>query len=140
MLATAGALTALSLLLVRRRWRRLRWAGLLAATALSTALCLVSLGTQSLLREAGLVPELTRERATVTVDAVVMTDPRVVTTTGPTSTELVLVRLDVRLVSGRGERSRVHTPVLVFGDASWKAGAVARDRAHHRAARCRRAR
>ena len=119
-LATAGALTALSLLLVRRSWRRLRWAGLLAATALSTALCLVSLGTQSLLREAGLVPELTRERATVTVDAVVMTDPRVVTTTGPTSTELVLVRLDVRLVSGRGEQSRVHTPVLVFGDASWK--------------------
>ena len=31
------------------------------------------------------------------------------------------MRLDVRLVSGRGEQSRVHTPVLVFGDASWKA-------------------
>ena len=56
----------------------------------------------------------------MTVDAVVMTDPRVVMTTGPTTTELVLVRLDVRLVAGRGERSRVHTPVLVFGDASWK--------------------
>ena len=34
---------------------------------------------------------------------------------------MVLVRLDVRLVAGRGEQSRVRTPVLVFGDASWKA-------------------
>jgi competence protein ComEC len=119
-LGTAGALTALSLLLIGRRWRRLRWTALLAITALSTALCLVSLGAQSLLRQSGLVPELARERATVTVDGVVTTDPRVVATTGPTSTELVLVRLDVRLVTGRGEQSRVHTPVLVFGDASWK--------------------
>ena len=117
-LAAAGALTALSLLLTPPV-AAAALAGLLAVTALSTALCLVSLGTQSLLRETGLVPELTRERATVTVDAVVMTDPRVVMTTGPTTTELVLVRLDVRLVAGRGDRAVAH-PVLVFGDASWK--------------------
>ena len=118
-LASAGVLTVLSLGLMCRRWRRLRWAGLLSMTALATALCLVSLGAQSLLREAGLVRELARERATVTVEGVVVTDPRVVMTTGPTTAELVLVRLDVRLVTGRGEQSRVHTPVLVFADASW---------------------
>ena len=120
-LAVAGGLTLLCLLLIHRRWRRLPWSGLLAVTLSGTALCLLSLGAQTVVREAGLVPRLAQERATVTLEAVVVTDPRVVATTGPTSTELVLVRLDVRSVSGRGQQSRARTPVLVFGDASWKA-------------------
>ena len=77
-LAAAGGLTLLCLLLIHRRWRRLRWSGLLAVTVSGTALCLLSLGAQTAVREAGLVPRLAQERATVTLEAVVTTDPRVV--------------------------------------------------------------
>ena len=139
-LAVAGGLTLLCLLLIHRRWRRLPWSGLLAVTLSGTALCLLSLGAQTAVREAGLVPRLAQERATVTLEAVVITDPRVVATTGPTSTEMVLVRLDVRL----GVRSRAAEPGAHPGARLRRrlleGRALARDRAHQRAARRRRRR
>jgi competence protein ComEC len=53
------------------------------------------------------------------VEAVVLSDPRSVQTKGIRPTELVIVRVSVRTVVGRGQRSESSTPVLVFGDKAW---------------------
>ena len=53
------------------------------------------------------------------MEAVVLSDPRVVQTKGVRPTELVIVRVSVRTVVGRGQRSESSTPVLVFGDKTW---------------------
>ena len=59
------------------------------------------------------------QRAMATIEAVIMTDPGVVMTKGVRPTELVIVKVSVRTVVGRGQRSESSTPVMVFGDTSW---------------------
>jgi len=68
------------------------------------------------------VGELARQRATVTVEAVVASEPKLVPRAGrPGGEPLVVTRIDVATVTGRGSQSAVQSPVLVLGDASWLA-------------------
>jgi competence protein ComEC len=116
---SAGCLAGLGVVLMHRRWRRRSWVTATAFTLLATALCLVAAAAHSGVREAGLVPALADQRASATVEAVVVSDPRLVQTKGVRPTELVIVRVSVREVVGRGQRSNASTPVLVFGDKTW---------------------
>ncbi|MEO8517938.1 MAG: ComEC/Rec2 family competence protein [Dermatophilaceae bacterium] len=111
--AGAGAL------LMHPRWSRRSWVTGTALTLLGTALCLLSTAAQSSVREAGLVPGLAAQRASATIEAVVLSDPRVVQTKGARSVELVIVKVSVRSVVGRGQQSKSSTPVMVFGDKAW---------------------
>ena len=63
------------------------------------------------------VATLAADEATSRVEGMVTGDPRV--TTGPFGDQ-VLVRLEVRRVSGRGAAYALATPVLVIADADWR--------------------
>ncbi|HET7477314.1 MAG TPA: ComEC/Rec2 family competence protein [Dermatophilaceae bacterium] len=99
----------------RSRRRRAR----LSLTLLLTGASLLAVAAHLTIQTAGLVPELAAERATATLDAVVSADPRRLPSHGPAAEPLVLVRLTVERVSGRGSRSGAASPVLLFGDPSW---------------------
>ena len=86
----------------------------LAATSLTTA---ASAGHE-VVRRAGPVPHLTADRAVVTVEGTVLADARVVGGDRP-GPPLVVTRLKVELVTGRGGARRVATPVLVLGGPEW---------------------
>ena len=116
---SAAGFAGCGVILMHRRWHRRSWVAAVAITLLGTALCLVATAAHSSVREAGLVPALAAERASATVEAVVLSDPRLVQTKGVRPTELVIVRVSVRTVVGRGQRSETSTPVLVFGDGTW---------------------
>lgn len=116
---TAAGLAVTGAVLLRHRWSRRSWVTGAAITFLGTGLCLIATAAHSSVREAGLVPGLADGRASATVEAVILSDPRVVRTKGVRPTELVIVRVSVRTVVGRGERSETSTPVMVFGDKSW---------------------
>ncbi|MGB0102233.1 MAG: ComEC/Rec2 family competence protein [Nocardioides sp.] len=64
----------------------------------------------------GPVAELAAEGAAVTVDGTVISDPR---RSRGRFADLVITRLDVREVTGRGVTYGVGVPVLVLGDTSW---------------------
>ncbi|MEO8556828.1 MAG: ComEC/Rec2 family competence protein [Actinomycetota bacterium] len=115
----AAAFAGVGAALMHHRWRRRSWVTSTAVTLLATALCLVATAAGSSVREAGLVPGLAIERASATVEAVILSDPRMIKTKGIRPTELVLVKVSVRTVVGRGQRSESSTPVLVFGDKTW---------------------
>lgn len=66
--------------------------------------------------QVGPVPVLAEQQAQVTVEAVVVTDP--VLRQGRFST-YVVVRISARQVTGRGETTRVRSPLLVIADESW---------------------
>lgn len=116
---SAAGFAVLGAVLMGPRWRRRPWVTGAAITLLGTALCLIATAAQSSVREAGLVPSLAAGRAAASVEAVVVSDPRVVQTKGVRPTELVIVKVSVRTVVGRGQRSETSTPVLVFGDKTW---------------------
>jgi competence protein ComEC len=116
---SAAGLAGLGVAFMLRRWRRKPWVTAVAFTLLGTALCLVAAAAHGSVREAGLVPALASQRASATIEAVVLSDPRVIQTKGIRPTELVIVRVSVRTVVGRGQRSESSTPVLVFGPKAW---------------------
>jgi len=115
----AAGFAGVGAMLMRPRWSRRSWVSATAITLLGTSLCLLATAAQSSVREAGLVPGLAVQRASATVEAVVVSDPRVIQTKGIRPVELVIVRVSVRTVVGRGQRSESSTPVMVFGDKSW---------------------
>ncbi|MDQ6715631.1 MAG: ComEC/Rec2 family competence protein [Actinomycetota bacterium] len=128
LLAVAGALVILAagtavLVRVRAGTDRRRWAALATLTAVATALGLTCLATQVAVREAGPVGELAQARATVSLDAEVVEEPRLVTSRPgrPDAQPLVVLRLAVDSVTGRGSRASVQSPVLVLADPSWLA-------------------
>ena len=104
-LAAAG-FAGLGMVLMRHRWRRRSWVTGAALTLLGTSLCLFATAAHSGVREAGLVPSLAAQRASATVEAVILSDPRLIQTKGARPTELVIVRVSVRTVAGRGQRSQ----------------------------------
>jgi len=115
----AAGFAVVGAMLMRPRWSRRSWVSATAITLLGTSLCLLATAAQSSVREAGLVPGLAVQRASATVEAVVVSDPRVIQTKGIRPVELVIVRVSVRTVVGRGQRSESSTPVMVFGDKTW---------------------
>jgi competence protein ComEC len=86
----------------------------LAATSLTT---LASAGHE-VVRQAGPVPLLAADGAVVTVEGTVLADARVAggSRRGP---PLVVTRLEIERVTGRGETRRVASPVLVRADPGW---------------------
>lgn len=98
------------------------WAGLLVLTLVSICVCLSALTAALAVRETGPISELGEERATVTLEGVVASEPRAVAQPAgrPESAELVILRLDVNRVTGRGQQSAVQAPVLVMGDSTWR--------------------
>ena len=117
-------LVGLTLWLARRRpGRTSAPRGVAAAVALAvmaTALCLGAAGAQAMVRDAGSVRALADRGAVVRVEAMVVSDPRTVAASPRAGgRELVLVRLAVSAIEGRGERSLVRSRVLVFADSGW---------------------
>ena len=92
-----------------------RW---LALSAASASVVLVGSACHTLVREAGPVAALARGQAVVQATGVVSSEPVV---RGGRDAQTVLLRLTLTEVAGRGERSRVRTPVLVVGDERWSA-------------------
>ncbi len=101
-----------------RRARRWHAWGLACAVG---ALLLTATGAHQLVRHAGPVDALAAQRATVHARGVVLSDPVSIGSQGRFGQTLVIVRVGLRKVTGRGSVSTPHTPVLVLGDASWLA-------------------
>jgi competence protein ComEC len=122
-LAAAGALAVplVGLLLAgtgRRPWScAWRSTVCLALAAASTSLAAAALHQQ--LRTAGTLSPLADRGASVQLTARVASDPTTLRTHGPAPRDLVMVRLAVTVVEGRGSRSRVSSRVLAFGDERW---------------------
>ena len=89
--------------------------------ALATTLALAALAAATGVRDAGPIRDLADQRATVSVLGVVASDPRAVDPPRgrPESAAGVVLRLDVEQVDGRGVRTAVASPVLVFADRAW---------------------
>ncbi len=109
---------------VGRRHRRRghgAWLRVLTLAALAVSLAVGALGAAISVREAGPIRDLSAQRAMVSLVGVVASDPRAVDPPAgrPESAAGVILRLDVEQVDGRGVRSAVATPVLVFADRSW---------------------
>ena len=98
-----------------RRWRPPPWLGLSLA---AVSLVLTASAGHELARDAGPVPALADERAVVVLTGVVSSEPAL---SQGRSGQTAVLRMTVTQVVGRGERSRVRTPVLVLGDERWSA-------------------
>jgi competence protein ComEC len=94
---------------------------MLTLAALAVALTTTGLAAATSIREAGPVRELAEQRAVVSVVGLVASDPRELDPPRgrPESQSGVVLRLIVEQVDGRGVRTAVATPVLVFADRSW---------------------
>lgn len=115
---TSGAAAAL----VRRRAMLRRRTIALGLAVLG--LLGVCTGLHGLARSTGPVEELAAERATVTLRGSLASDPRVIQQRDGSrrpgeDSAMVVIRLHVTAVVGRGERAGVRTTVVVFGDHRW---------------------
>ncbi|HKX68600.1 MAG TPA: ComEC/Rec2 family competence protein [Intrasporangium sp.] len=114
--------------------RRVRSSGrrLLALTLAVLSLTLLAVAGHRTVRDIGPLAELAEARAVVTVRGVIATEPIVVggplvvggadtavERQEPTRDPIVVVRLEVRQVAGRGRVTEVNAPILVTGDRSW---------------------
>lgn len=124
--AVAGALHQPRHARQGRRLRLSRGAPLVALVLAAVALVLGSSAAHDSARRAGPVMSLAERRATVTAEAVVLTEPMPMRAR---QGEEPRVRLRLRLeeVTSRGSTSRVRAPVLVMAPAEW-ASAGWRDR------------
>nr|WP_281497316.1 ComEC/Rec2 family competence protein [Ornithinimicrobium sp. F0845] len=93
--------------------------GLLALTLACTALVLVAGAAHRATDEVGPVGHLAQERAVVTVTGSVLTEPRLIDR-GDERPDLVVLELRIENIEGRGERSTVRAPVVVFADTTWR--------------------
>jgi competence protein ComEC len=124
-LAAVSLLALLPLLLWARGRRRVHarvlvaWRTSLGLALAAIALCLTASALQQLTRSSGALPRLAQQGATVELAARVASDPKPVRTHGPAPRDLVMVRLAVSSIDGRGVRSRVSSRVLVFADQGW---------------------
>jgi competence protein ComEC len=94
-------------------------ASVLALCLAATALALLATLLQRGLRAVGPISKLAQEGASVRLRADVASDPVLLPAKGNRRTPLVMVRLQVHQVIGRGASSAVGTPVLAFADPSW---------------------
>ncbi len=102
-------------LLAARRTPALRRTAV--AAALVAAGVVACAGARQAVATGGPVADLAGERAAVEVVGRTASDPRPV---AGRFADRVAVRLDVREVSGRGERFRLRAPVLVLGGPAWR--------------------
>jgi competence protein ComEC len=115
--AGAAALALLAAVPVLAR----RWGRRAALTAVAVLLVGAAVACAALVRQEQVghnpVARLADEGAVVSLVATVTADPRVVESRFG---ERVLVRLEVREVTGRGATYALATPVLVLGDQDWR--------------------
>lgn len=109
----AGCFAMSAMLLARRR------APVWAMCGAACALVLSAGAARAAVDHTGPVPRLAAEQAAVRLSGTVLTEPRVITR-GDERRDLVVLTMLVGEVTGRGERARVHTPVVVFADRSWQ--------------------
>ncbi len=119
--AVAAGVALLTAILLLRRASTGQTRGRTTAALSCAAAALVLCGTAGhlLTRQAGPVRTLAAQRATVRVEAVIDTDPRPVAAAHTFGKSLVITKISVREVIGRGQRSTPRTPVLVIGDDRW---------------------
>jgi competence protein ComEC len=118
--AGSGLVLAVALLLIAPIGRS-RPGGprrLVALTLALTALLLISCAAQRTIRTAGPVADLARSQAVVRMSGTLTADPRPVIQSTQRGAPVVVVRIHVATVVGRGVRTEVQTPVLVIGAAS----------------------
>nr|WP_193609203.1 ComEC/Rec2 family competence protein [Nocardioides lijunqiniae] len=130
-LAAAGWLTGIAAHQVGGWvWPAVAAAGVLAATRRSPTLVAVAMvaaavAASTLLRVQAVsdnpVGTLAHDRAAATVTGTVASDPRPV---AGRFAEQVVLRLEVRTVTGRGRTHRLATPVLVIGGETWRHAAL----------------
>nr|WP_221185312.1 ComEC/Rec2 family competence protein [Flexivirga oryzae] len=135
-IAAVGLVAALVLVLgpVRSRWRRradadpdldpdrrVRVLDTCALAGAAVALASAATAGHLMVRRAGPVDQLAAKHAIVRVEAVLSTDPRVVGAGLTGHRSLVITKVSVRQVIGRGMRSTPRTPVLVLADEDWLA-------------------
>ncbi len=101
--------------------RRRRVLDTMALAGAAVALVSAATAGHLMTRQAGPVDQLAAHRAIVHVEAVVTSDPRPVGAGLAGHQSLVIVKLSVRQIVGRGMRSTPNTPVLVLGDERWLA-------------------
>lgn len=117
--AVAGV-CALVLVAPSRAAAARRWgASVVMALAVSGAL-LVASGGQQAVRSAGTLTGLAEQRAVVELVGRVGADPRVLGPDSERRETLVVVRVDVGRVVGRGAATQVSAPVLVMASVSWR--------------------
>lgn len=124
-LAVGAAVVATAIVLRRQRsgstGRRRRVLETVALAATAVALVCAATAGHVMTRQAGTVGRLAAKRAIVHVEAVVTSDPRPVGAGLNGHQSLVIAKLSVRQIEGRGMRSTPDTPVLVLGDERWLA-------------------
>jgi competence protein ComEC len=124
-LAASALLVLLPLLFLAREGRPVgtrvptAWRSTICLAFAAIAICLTASALQQLARGAGALPQLAEQAATVQVTGRVASDPKALRTQGPAPRDLVMVRLAVTSIEGRGMRSRVSSRVLVFADEGW---------------------
>lgn len=99
--------------------RRRRVLDTIALAAAAVALVTAATAGHLMARQAGTVDRLAAKRAVVRLEAVISSDPRVVGAGLGGRQSLVITKISVREIVGRGMRSTPRTPVLVFGDERW---------------------
>jgi len=97
-----------------------RAAAALSLAAVVAVVALTSTGLQAQLRTAGVAGPLVSQGATVTVDAMVRSDPHLVRPKpGRQDGERWLVRIEAESLTGRGRTGPVSTPLAVLGGPQW---------------------
>nr|WP_193612751.1 ComEC/Rec2 family competence protein [Nocardioides lijunqiniae] len=130
-LAAAGWLTGIAAHQVGGWvWPAVAVAGVLAArrrspTLVAVAMVAAAVAASTLLRVQAVsdnpVGTLAQDRAAATLTGTVASDPRPV---AGRFAEQVVLRLEVRTVTGRGRTHRLATPVLVIGGQAWRHAAL----------------
>ncbi len=122
-LVAASVALLLAVAWVWSQWRRpLRtgdWRVPAALAAVAVVTCLVVAALHEQVRATGPLAHLAEQGASVRLVGRVASDPAVVRTHGPSPKDVVLVRLSVTRVEGRGSSSAVSSRVLAFGDDGW---------------------
>ncbi len=119
--AGSALVLAVAVLLIAPGGRSRRPGGarrLVALTLALTSLLLLSCASHRTIRTAGPVADLARSQAVVRLSGTLTADPRPVTPSSHRGGPVVVVRIHVTTVVGRGVRTQVQTPVLVIGAAS----------------------
>lgn len=133
LLGAGGVVAAVAAEVLRRRGKgRFRPRPVVALTLAATGLVLLAGAGHRSVDLAGPVPELARQRAVVRVEGSVVTEPRLVQRADERE-DLVVLRLRLTSVEGRGRQAAVRTPVLVLAEEDWlevswrqRVGALAR--------------
>ncbi len=114
--AVAGAGLVIAVVALRRGTPH---ALVIELSALLTSLIVLAGAGHAAMRTAGGVPALAADRATIAFEGTVLADPVTLSPGSERRQALVIVRVAVEKVTGRGHERRVGTPILVFGGTEW---------------------